>query len=142
MIHRLSLVSIMLVGVAAGSSQIHSQSSILDQSLPTAERPRAVRTSTQAGLQITTFATMLGASSGLPIVFEVDPEHSRIEQDFSVIQHTARETLDAFVQLHPSYVWRELDDVVVVRPESAWTNADHPFNRRGVAVRWTNVTAG
>lgn len=143
MIHRLFLVATILIAGAVGGWQsgIHSQSSTLDQSLPSAERPRAHRTSTQAGLPVTTFATMLGASSGLPIVFEVDPDHSRIEQDFSVVQHTARETLDAFVQLHPSYLWRELEDVVVVRPQSAWVNADHPFNRRGVAVRWTNVTA-
>ena len=64
--------------------------------------------------------TMLGAASGLPIAFEIDPEHSRIEQGFSVAGHTARETLDAFVQLNPSYLWRELDDVIVVCPQSAW----------------------
>jgi hypothetical protein len=143
MIHRPFLVATILIAVGVGGWQsgIHSQSSTLDQSLPSAERSRAFRTSTGAGLQITTFMTMLGAASGLPIVFEVDPGHSRIEQDFSVANHTARETLDAFVQLHPSYLWRELEDVVVVRPQSAWVNADHPFNRRGVAVRWTNVTA-
>ena len=137
------LVATMFMVLVIGGRQsgIHSESSTLDQSLPSAERPRAFRTSTQSGLRVTTFATMLGAASGLPIVFEVDPDHSRIEQDFSVAGHTARETLDAFVQSHPSYQWRELDEVVVVRPQSAWVNADHPFNRRGVAVRWTNVTA-
>jgi hypothetical protein len=143
MIHRLFLVATILVGLAGGGwrSGIHSQSSMLDQSLPSAERPRAFRTSTQAGSSITAVMSMLGAASGVPIVFEIDPEHSRTTQDVSVINHTARETLDAFVQLHPSYLWRELDDVIVVRPQSAWVNADHPFNRRGVDVRWTNVTA-
>jgi hypothetical protein len=143
MIHRLFLVATILVGVAVGGWQsgIHSQSSTLDQSLPSAERSRAFRTSTQAGSSITTVMSMLGAASGVPIVFEIDPEHSRTAQDFSVVNHTARETLDAFVQLNPSYLWRELDDVVVVRPQSAWVNADHPFNRRGVTVAWTNVTA-
>src|SRR5262249_29713515 len=78
---------------------------------------------------------------GVPIVFEIDPEHSRLAEDFSVVNHTARETLDAFVQSNPGYVWRELDDVIVVRPQSSWGNADHPYNRRGVSVAWTNVSA-
>jgi hypothetical protein len=143
MINRPFLVGTMFIGVVIGGWQcgIQSQSSTLDQPLPTAERPRAFRTSTQAGAPVTTVMTMLGAASGLPIVFEIDPEHSRIADDFSVVNHTAREMLNAFVQLNPSYVWRELEDVVVVRPQSSWVNPDHPYNRRGVNVAWTNVTA-
>jgi hypothetical protein len=143
MINRPILIGTMFIGVVIGGWQsgIQSQSSMLDQPLPTAERSRAFRTSTQAGASITTVMTMLGAASGLPIVFEIDPEHSRVTEDFSALNHTARETLNAFVQLNPSYVWRELEDVVVVRPQSSWVNADHPYNRRGVTVAWTNVTA-
>jgi len=143
MINRPFLIGTMFIGVVIGGWQsgIQAQSSVLDQALPTAERSRPFRTSTQAGASITTVMTMLGAASGLPIVFEIDPEHSRVTEDLSVINRTARQTLDAFVQLNPSYVWRELEDVVVVRPQSSWVNADHPYNRRGVNVAWTNVTA-
>jgi len=45
------------------------------------------------------------------------------------VAQTARQLLDALMALNPQYEWREIGDVIVVRPKDEWTRKSHFLNR-------------
>ncbi|HXG88922.1 MAG TPA: hypothetical protein VNJ02_11340 [Vicinamibacterales bacterium] len=55
---------------------------------------------------------------------------------------TLAEALNAAVSVDERYEWRFVDDVVVVRPKTAWTNPADPLNFQVRNLEFTNVTVG
>jgi len=52
------------------------------------------------------------------------------------------DVLDALTAADPSYEWRVLDGVVVIRPVTAWTDPANPLARRVEATRFLNEPIG
>jgi hypothetical protein len=118
--------------------------SILEQSLPLPHRTKARLKPIPAGAAISNIGLALVKASGVPIVFEVDVQHSLTAQDVDLTGRTVRQTLDLLTELNPSYLWREEDGVVVIRPRTAWSDPSHPFNRSAhsrTGLSWTDLTA-
>ena len=85
-----------------------------DRALAVALWQIAVATHTRIGFQ------SLEAINTVGNVFHDPPDAIALSLD---------DALDAALAAHPGYEWRRTDDVIVVRPVGAWTDAADPFNR-------------
>lgn len=85
-------------------------------------------------------------SSHVPIGFEsVDqPMKSvyRLSSSQAPVGGNLTEALNAAVSVDERYEWRFIDDMVVVRPKTAWTDAADPLNRQVPALEIKSVTVG
>lgn len=79
----------------------------------------------------------------VPLGFEgpVDQQGPHESQRFDLTGSTVRQALDLIVQHDPTYRWKTIDDIVVVRPVSAWADRNDILNRSISGIAWDGVTA-
>jgi len=104
------------------------------------------RSSTATPTASTILADVLWAiaiNAHVPIGFEsvdqpMKPAY-KVHSPQALAGGTLTEALNAAVSVDERYEWRFIDDVVVVRPKTAWTDAADPLNLQVRNLEFTNV---
>ena len=60
----------------------------------------------------------------------------------ALVATTAREAFDEIVALNGHFQWQEIDGMAIVRPATAWHDADNLLNRPAQSFQLMNVAAG
>src|SRR5262249_25737335 len=83
----------------------------------------------------------LADAVGVPIGLEIGPPAGRRAPEVSIAATGRRlgEVLTAFVTQDPTYEWREMDGVIVIRPKAAWNDSEHPLSKWVENVRVDDV---
>jgi len=80
----------------------------------------------------------------VPIGFEGAPvgsdDRAATRQPIDLAGRRVRDALELVVQTDRRYAWRE-DRIIVLRPQSAFTDARDPLNRTVDGIAWNGVTA-
>jgi hypothetical protein len=118
-----------------------------------AEQPIVSTASDTSSTSVPTTSTILADalwnianSSRVPIGFEsvdqpMEPAY-RVKPSQALDGFTLTEALNAAVSIDKRYEWRFIDDMVVVRPKTAWTDAADPLNLQVHDLDITSATVG
>jgi hypothetical protein len=83
----------------------------------------------------------LARATGVPMGFEfLGPGNPPITGEIVATGRTLRDVLDAIVRIDSRYAWREMDGVIVIRPVTAWGDADSMLFRLVGPVQMQDVS--
>jgi hypothetical protein len=88
-------------------------------------------------------AERLGQFAAVPLgvedsVVPISPT-AAVTAPLSLTGMKVEDALESLVHLSSTYEWRQIANVVVIRPTKAWADPDNPLNRRIESVDWRSV---